>query len=113
MDAERLELAKCQAEMCSVFGNTTRVLILWALAAEEMTVSDIAAAVDASLQNTSQHLRLMKDRDILTFRREGQKIYYRINEQNGLLGGCRVVQLAYSIANSTGDKKVSKGSALS
>jgi len=53
-------------------------LILWVLAKGEKSVGEIAAAVEASLQNTSQHLRLMKDRGILTGRREGQTIYYRI-----------------------------------
>jgi hypothetical protein len=55
----------------------------------------------------------MKDRGILTFRREGQKIYYRVNEHNDLLGGCRVVQLARSIASDAGNKEISEDSILS
>ena len=78
MDPETIERAKAQADLCRVFNNPTRVLIFWALADGEMSVSEIAATVEASLQNTSQHLRLMKDRDILACRREGQTIYYRI-----------------------------------
>jgi predicted transcriptional regulator len=45
---------------------------------QEMPVSDIATAIDASLQNTSQHLRLMEDRGILVSRREGQNVYYAL-----------------------------------
>jgi TusA-related sulfurtransferase/DNA-binding HxlR family transcriptional regulator len=71
-------LAVRQASICSVFGNTKRVLILWALAERKMSVSDIAVAINASLQNTSQHLRLMEDRGILTSHREGHNIYYAL-----------------------------------
>jgi DNA-binding transcriptional ArsR family regulator len=88
MEARIREVAKKQAEICRVFGNTSRVLILWTLSEGEMSVSDIASAIDTSLQNASQHLRLMKDRRILSCRREGSTVYYRIN-QDDLLGGCR------------------------
>ena len=89
-DEGTLALAESQAEICGVFGNANRVMILWALGEREMSVGEIAAAIDCSLQNTSQHLRLMKDKDILAFRREGQTIYYRI-KQNELMKGCRLL----------------------
>ena len=89
-DEEILALAESQAEICGVFGNANRVLILWALGEREMSVGEIASAIGCSLQNTSQHLRLMKDKDILAFRREGQTIYYRI-KQNELMEGCRLL----------------------
>jgi ArsR family transcriptional regulator len=78
MDLKTIELAKNQAEMCRVFGSANRVLILWALGGQEMSVSAIAEMIDASLQNTSQHLRLMKDKNILSSRRVGNTIYYRV-----------------------------------
>jgi DNA-binding transcriptional ArsR family regulator len=87
---EILALAESQADICGVFGNANRVLILWALGKREMSVGEIASAIDCSLQNTSQHLRLMKDKDILASRREGQTIYYRI-KQNKLMEGCRLL----------------------
>jgi DNA-binding transcriptional ArsR family regulator len=85
-----LSLAESQAEICGVFSNANRVLILWALGDQEMSVGEIASAIDCSLQNTSQHLRLMKDKDILASRREGQTIYYRI-KQHELMEGCRLL----------------------
>jgi DNA-binding transcriptional ArsR family regulator len=78
IDAETHEMAIRQAAFCYIFGNPTRVLILWSLGEQEMSVGDIALTVKASLQNTSQHLRLMKDKGILVSRREGQTVYYRI-----------------------------------
>ncbi len=70
--------AEVQAKYCSVFSNARRVRILWALADKELSVGDIAKAVDSSLQNVSQHLSIMKVLDLVTSRREGQTIYYRI-----------------------------------
>jgi ArsR family transcriptional regulator len=86
-------MAVRQAAICSVFGNAKRVLILWTLLDQELSVSEIAAAVQSSLQTTSQHLRLMEDKGILVSRREGQKIYYRIGGYD-LLKDCRLLQQA-------------------
>ena len=90
MDDQMLELARQQAEICKVFGSVNRIMILWVLGNQEMSVGDIADALDTSLQNASQHLRLMKDRGILTSRREGQAIYYRIAGYE-LMEGCRIL----------------------
>ena len=89
-DEGLLALAESQAEICGVFGNANRVLILWALGEREMSVGEIASAIGCSLQNTSQHLRLMKDKNVLASRREGQTIYYRI-EQSEFMEGCRLL----------------------
>jgi DNA-binding transcriptional ArsR family regulator len=72
------KLAERLAEIHSVFSNARRLLIFWTLDGREMSVSEIAEHIDSSMQNTSQHLRLMKEREILTSRRDGQTIYYRI-----------------------------------
>jgi ArsR family transcriptional regulator len=62
----------------SVFSNAKRLLIFWTLDGKEMSVNELADHIDSSAQNTSQHLRLMKERGILASRRDGQTIYYRI-----------------------------------
>ena len=67
MDVGLLERAKWQSSLYRIFGNPNRVLILWTLAEGERSVSEVASAIDASLQNTSQHLRLMRARGILIF----------------------------------------------
>lgn len=97
MDTVTLELAANQAEICRVFSNARRVLIVWLLKEQEMTVSEIAVAVDCSLQNTSQHLRLMKDKNILTSHREGNCVYYRI-KHNPLMAGCRLLDPPQTIS---------------
>ncbi|HAY83885.1 MAG TPA: hypothetical protein DCY42_02890 [Chloroflexi bacterium] len=72
-------LAIERAEIYQVFSNDKRVLIFWYLAKNhEMSVNELAEAIDSTIQNTSQHLRLMKAKDILESTRSGQTILYRI-----------------------------------
>jgi DNA-binding transcriptional ArsR family regulator len=96
MDVEAQEMAARQASVCGIFSNAKRVLILWALMKQEMSVSEIATAIEASLQNTSQHLRLMEDRGILVSYREGQQVYYGIVDHD-LMKGCRLLRQAPQI----------------
>ncbi len=78
IDAQTLEAARQQAEICKIFANVNRVLIVWVLGTRGMSVGDIAAAINATLPNTSQHLRLMKDKGILASRRKGHTVYYHV-----------------------------------
>jgi DNA-binding transcriptional ArsR family regulator len=97
MHADIVERARERAQVCSVFGNPSRVLILWALGERELSVGDISSAIECSLQSTSQHLHLMKDRGILTSRRDGNTIYYRVN-YGERLADCGLLQLARSVS---------------
>ncbi len=85
------ELARKQAALCKVFGSTRRVLIIWVLQGEEKAVTEIAKSVGSSMQSTSQHLRLMKDKGILTSRKVGQAVLYRIAE-NELMQNCTILK---------------------
>jgi DNA-binding transcriptional ArsR family regulator len=78
MNPTEITQAEEQAEFCGILGNSHRIRILWSLGDQELTVSEIAEAIQASMQNTSQHLRLMKNKGVLQSRRDGREIYYRI-----------------------------------
>lgn len=78
MNLSLKELAEEHAEICKLFGNVSRILILWSLSDRELAVGEIAEEVGTSLQNVSQHLSLLKERGIVTARRDKQTIYYRI-----------------------------------
>ena len=91
MEIKFQQLARKQAEICRIMGNTRRVLILWNLAKREMCVGEIANEIGTTLQNASQHLRLLKDKNIVESRRDGQTIYYRIAD-NDIVKRCSVIQ---------------------
>jgi DNA-binding transcriptional ArsR family regulator len=82
VDAERFRQAETLANTFRTFNCARRILILWALEDAEMSVGQIADAIGASAQNTSQHLQMMKERGILASRREGQTIFYQITDPN-------------------------------
>jgi DNA-binding transcriptional ArsR family regulator len=90
LSPEIQELAQHQAALCRVFSSTQRILILWVLAEGESTVTEIARAIGASMQSTSQHLRLMELNHIVESRREHHNIYYRIVD-SVLLRRCLVL----------------------
>lgn len=92
MDPILLELAEKQAAQCRVFGNARRLLILWILQEEELSVNEIAARAGSSLQNVSQHLNLLKKAGIVTARRDGQTIYYQIADPEYLARCPAIVQ---------------------
>jgi ArsR family transcriptional regulator len=90
------ELAERQAVLCRLFGNASRILIVWSLTAGEMPVSVIADEVGTSLQNISQHLALLKEYGFVTARRDGQTIFYRIAD-NESLPDCPILMKAPSV----------------
>ncbi len=67
-----------QAEMLSVLANSKRLMIIHLLGDGPKTVGEIAAEVGISLQNASQHLRVMKDRGIVVAQKEGQTVSYSL-----------------------------------
>ena len=64
--------------MCKTLANPKRQQIIDTLRDQEMTVSEIVELTDISQSNVSQHLRLMRDREILVARREGNKVFYNV-----------------------------------
>lgn len=71
------------AGLLKLLGNEHRLLILCRLSiAGEMSVGGLAAAVNLSQSALSQHLAKMRDDGLLTTRRDGQTIYYRIANPN-------------------------------
>jgi ArsR family transcriptional regulator len=67
------------AKTLQMLGNERRLIILCRLSsAGEMTVGGLADAVGLSQSALSQHLAKMRDDGIVSFRREGQTLWYRI-----------------------------------
>src|ERR1700682_1531460 len=67
----------------SLAGNEVRLKILYLLEEErELCPCDLSDMLGMSIPAISQHLRKMKDGDIVQFRREGQTIYYSIKREH-------------------------------
>ncbi len=62
----------------TIFAHATRMRILCALQQEPRTVTAIAELAGLSVTNTSQHLRLMRDRGAVIAEKQAQSVYYRM-----------------------------------
>ncbi len=68
------------AELFKVFGDTTRIKILWALAESEMCVCDIAALLSMTQSAISHQLRVLKQARLVKNRKEGKVVYYSLDD---------------------------------
>lgn len=70
------------AELFKVFGDTTRVKILYALFANEMCVCDIADLLGMTQSAISHQLRVLKQARLVKFRKEGKTVYYSLDDSH-------------------------------
>ena len=70
------------ADLFRVFGDSTRIKILYALHDNELCVQDIANAVQLSQSAVSHQLRVLKDCKLVRFRREGKTVYYALDDDH-------------------------------
>lgn len=69
------------AAVLRLLGNERRLMVLCKLIEErEMTVGSLAVGVGLTQSALSQHLAKMRDDGLVTFRREAQTIWYRIDD---------------------------------
>ena len=70
------------AELFRVFGDTTRIKVLYALFESELCVNDIAQVVGISQSAASHQLRLLKGNKLVKFRRDGKTVYYSLDDDH-------------------------------
>lgn len=81
-DLEDDHLYEKQAELCKVFSNANRLMILEILKdGEEYTVSSIEEIVDIPQPTISQHLKVMRDQGVVERRKEGVRSFYSITDE--------------------------------
>ncbi len=66
------------AEMCKVFSHPKRLELINILRDKEVSAGELGERLGLAPANLSQHLTMMKERHILTSRKEGNVAYYRI-----------------------------------
>ena len=64
------------AELFKVFGDSTRIRILYTLFQEELRVSDICEELGMTISAVSHQLRSLKQAKLVRCRREGKMMYY-------------------------------------
>ena len=85
------QLFQLHANVCKMLANPKRLMIIALVAEREMSVSEIAEAIGASLATTSQHLRVLRDQDVVLNRKNGQTVYYRLTDMR-LMHACTMIR---------------------
>ncbi len=70
------------AELFKMFGDSTRVKILYALLESELCVCDIARLLNVSQSAVSHQLRVLKGGKLVKFRREGKTLFYSLADDH-------------------------------
>ena len=70
------------AELFKVFGDTTRIKIMYSLFEEEMCVCAIAELLGMTQSAISHQLKILKDANLVANRREGKTIYYHLSDDH-------------------------------
>ncbi len=70
------------ANLFKVFGDPTRVKILYALLKEEMCVCDISMLLEMNQSAISHQLRVLRQARIVKFRKVGRSVYYSLDDEH-------------------------------
>ncbi len=70
------------AELFKMFGDTTRIRILYVLFESEMCVCDIAQLLNMTQSAISHQLRLLKQCKLVKNRREGKTVFYSLADDH-------------------------------
>ncbi|MDO5143215.1 MAG: metalloregulator ArsR/SmtB family transcription factor [bacterium] len=70
------------SELFKVFGDSTRIRILYALFESEVCVCDIARLLGMTQSAVSHQLRILKQAHLITCRREGKTVFYSLADDH-------------------------------
>lgn len=70
------------AELFKVFGDSSRIKIIYCLLQQELCVGDIAAIVQSTQSAVSHQMQILKQMKLVKTRREGKAIYYSLSDSH-------------------------------
>ncbi|MBP3322345.1 MAG: helix-turn-helix transcriptional regulator [Clostridia bacterium] len=70
------------SELFKIFGDSTRIKILYALLGGELCVCDIAALLSMTVSAISHQLRILRAAKLVVFRREGKTVFYSLADDH-------------------------------
>lgn len=79
-ELEEVETFRATSEIFKQLGDATRLRLFWILCHCEECVINLSAMLEVSSPAVSHHLRVLKQRDLITSSRKGKEVYYRISD---------------------------------
>jgi ArsR family transcriptional regulator, virulence genes transcriptional regulator len=74
------EIFRLHADFCKILANPKRLMIIALLSKREMSVGEVAKACEVPLTTISQHMRVLRERGMVTTRKEGQTVYCQLTD---------------------------------
>ncbi|MCK9284946.1 MAG: metalloregulator ArsR/SmtB family transcription factor [Rhodocyclaceae bacterium] len=82
--ASKQKQIETAAHALKAIAHPLRLKILCVVGDEELCVQDIVEAVGTSQSNISQHLAILRDKDVLHTRKDANRVYYRVADPRTL-----------------------------
>ena len=76
------ELVYDAADFFKVFGDSTRIKMLYTLLGREMCVGDLAQTLDMTQSAISHQLKTLRQSGLVKFRKEGKTIFYSLDDDH-------------------------------
>ena len=70
------------ADFFKIFGDSTRMRILYAIDGEPMCVCDIAELLGMTKSAVSHQLKVLRQSDLITYRKSGKNVYYTLADDH-------------------------------
>ncbi|HLO03467.1 MAG TPA: metalloregulator ArsR/SmtB family transcription factor [Symbiobacteriaceae bacterium] len=86
-----LQVLERQAEICKALGHPKRLQIIYLLERGETTAGDLAAALNTTPANVSQHLNAMRQAGLVGSRREASNVIYWLTTP-AIIDACAMVK---------------------
>ena len=80
----RKEQIEQAARAMKAIAHPLRLKILCVLGEQELSVQDVVEAVGTSQSNVSQHLAILREKHILSRRKDANRVYYSVSDQRTL-----------------------------
>lgn len=81
---EREEHIEQASRALRAMSHPLRLKILCVLGDQEVSVQDIVERVGTTQSNISQHLAILREKDVLRTRKDANRVYYRVNDPRTL-----------------------------
>jgi ArsR family transcriptional regulator len=77
----REEINLLHARVCKGLADPNRILLLYTLAEQPHTVNELAEALNLLQPTVSRHLKVLRERGMVTAQREGQSVKYTLGDE--------------------------------
>jgi len=85
------EVSQLEADLCFALADSSRILILYALAEESRNVTEITNDLNITQPTASRHLKILRERGLVSTERNGTTITYHLTDRR-LIGALDILR---------------------